>query len=214
MLGIVPNKPLQLTPAAILVWRGSTVLQRPPQLNFAFGHWKNDATDVAGESCGVGRLGFVASCPNQPLQLTPAAILVWRGSTVLQRPPQLNFAFGHWKIDATDVAGESCGVGRLGFVASCPNQPLQLTPAAILVSSARDLHGSPAAAATELCVRATGRSMRPDVAGASCGVGRLGFVASCPNPAVAVDAGRHTGLKPRFNGSPAAAATELRVRRR
>ena len=40
-----------------------------------------------------------------------------RGSTVLQRPPQLNFAFGHWKIDATGMLLEKVVAWVvLGFV--------------------------------------------------------------------------------------------------
>ena len=54
----------------------------------------------------MGLLVFGVSCPNKPLQLTPAAILVSRDSTVLQRPPQLNFAFGHLKIDVTGLLPE------------------------------------------------------------------------------------------------------------
>ena len=54
-----------------------------------------------GSACLYG-----ASCPNQPLQLTPAAILVLRGSSVLQRPPQLNFAFAEENPSADNPAAE------------------------------------------------------------------------------------------------------------
>ena len=98
-----------------------------------------------GSACLYG-----ASCPNQPLQLTPAAILVSRDSTVLQRPPQLNFAFGASRWMRPIVAGDGCGgiTWRVGHRAE----------QAVAVDAGRHtgfarFNGSPAAVATELCVR-------------------------------------------------------------
>ena len=51
----------------------------------------------------MGRLVFGVSCPNQPLQLTPAAILVSRAVQQFSSGRhQLNFAFGRFEMDATD----------------------------------------------------------------------------------------------------------------
>ena len=93
----------------------------------------------------MGRLLYLGvSCrPNQPLQYWDAGrhgLVSTRGSMVLQRPPQLNFAFGHLKIDVT------------GFL------------------------------------------RRKLWRGSACIWGIV------PEPAVAVDAGRHTGFA-RFHGS-------------
>ena len=137
--GVVPEPAVAASTPSPPYWfrRGSTVLQRPPQLNFAFGHWKIDVTGFLRRKFWRGSSWVCGVVPEPAVAVDAGRHTGLRAdSTVLQRPPQLNFAFGHWKIDATDVAGESCGVGRLVFGVSCPNKPLQLTPAAILVSRA------------------------------------------------------------------------------